>query len=219
VHPGLDFAMLTVDTRYGGRPVKLPFYYDYACPWAYLGSCRVEPYFGDLGVEIDFLPVSLEILYEPPPDGSGRPKPGPRKQAYYRDDLRHWAEMLGAEFAERQPEKRPSSWLLLQAAEVAKRAGRFREFHYPAYRARWAEGRDISRPELVRELLEGAGLDGAEALAHAEAPECRAAIEAQSRAAVERGVFGVPTLFVGEEMFWGNDRFELVRHTLEKRRG
>lgn len=199
--------------------MKLPFYYDYACPWAYLGSCRVESYFRDLGVEIDFLPVSLKILYEPPPDGSGRPKLGERKKAHYGADLRHWAEMVGAEFSSEQPAERPDSSLLLQAAAVATEAGRFREFHYPAYRARWSEGRDISRPEVVRELLEGAGLDGEEALARAQAPEHREQLEADSRAAVERGVFGVPTIFAGDEMFWGNDRFELVRHYIEKQRG
>ncbi len=37
--------------------MQIPFYFDYACPFAYLGSCRVESYFGDLGVEIDFRPV------------------------------------------------------------------------------------------------------------------------------------------------------------------
>jgi 2-hydroxychromene-2-carboxylate isomerase len=197
--------------------VKLPFYFDYACPWAYLGSCRVESYFRDLGVEVDFVPVSLRILHEPAPDGAGRPKLGERKARNYRDDLRHWAEMIGAEIAAEQPKERPDSSLLLQAAGVAKDAGRFREFHYPAYRTRWAEARDISQPAVVRELLEGAGLDGEEALARAQSAEQRERMEAESRAAVERGVFGVPTLFVGDEMFWGNDRFELVRYYLEKR--
>ena len=96
--------------------MELPFYFDYACPWAYLGSCRVESYFRDLGVSVDFRPVSLKILYEPPPDGSGRAKLGERKQRNYRGDLCHWAEMLGAEFADEQPKPRPDSSLLLQAA-------------------------------------------------------------------------------------------------------
>ena len=196
--------------------MKIPFFFDYTCPWAYLGSCRVEPYFRDLGVEVDFRPVSLKVLYEPPPDGAGRPKLGERKQVNYASDLRHWADLVGADFASEQPEQRPDSELLLRAAFVAEDAGRFREFHYPAYRARWAEARDIERPEVVRELLEGAGLDGAEALARAESPELVERLERESRVAVERGVFGVPTLFVGDEMFWGNDRYELVRHYVAK---
>jgi 2-hydroxychromene-2-carboxylate isomerase len=199
--------------------VRIPFYFDYACPWAYLASSRAEAYFRGLGVELDFLPVSLRILHEPAPEGSGRAKLGPRKQANFAADLRHWAEMIGAEFAAQQPAQRPDSTLLLQAALVAKDAGRFREFHHPAYRARWAEGRDVSQPEVVQGLLERAGLDGAEALARARSPELAARLEAESRAAVERGVFGVPTLFVGGEMFWGNDRFELARYYIEKQRG
>ncbi len=196
--------------------MKLPFYFDYACPWAYLASCRVESFFRGLA-EVDFLPVSLKILYEPPPDGSGRPSLGERKKRNHRNDLRHWAEMIGADFAEQQPAERPDTHLLLQAALVAKDEGRLREFHYPAYRARWAEAQDVSRPEVVGRLLEAAGL-GAAALERASSDALRERLESDSRGAVERGVFGVPTMFVDDEMFWGNDRFELVRYYLEKQR-
>jgi 2-hydroxychromene-2-carboxylate isomerase len=199
--------------------MQLPFYFDYACPWAYLGSCRVEPYFRDLGVEIDFRPVSLRVLYEAPAEGGAPPKPGERKQRNFANDLRHWAEMIGAHIAPQQPAQRPDSSLCLRAALVASDAGRFREFHYPAYRARWAEARDIGDPAVVRALLEGAGLDADAALARASSDELAARLEADSRAAVARGVFGVPTLFVGDEMFWGNDRFELVRYYVQKTRG
>ena len=99
---------------------------------------------------------------------------------------------------------------------VAQEQGAFREYHYPMYRARWAEPRDLSKPEVVHQHLQSAGLDADSALARAESPELVERIEADTQAAIERGVFGVPTLFVGDEMFWGNDRFELVRHYLKK---
>ena len=196
--------------------MQLPLYFDYACPWAYLGSCRVEPFFRDLGVEIDLRPVSLRVLYEPSADGAPMPKQGPRKQQNQMNDLRHWAEMIGAEITPIQPKERPDTSLLLRAALVAKDAGRLRELHYPAYRARWAEGRDVADPAIVRALLEAAGLDADAALARANSPELEKRLESESRAAVERGVFGVPTIFVGDEMFWGNDRFELVRWYVQK---
>jgi hypothetical protein len=78
--------------------VKLPFYFDYACPWAYLGSARVEPYFQDLGVEIDFRPVRLADLAEAKGE-KGLP-PGERKRSWYVSDLLAWAEMVGAEFSQ-----------------------------------------------------------------------------------------------------------------------
>ncbi len=198
--------------------MQIPFYYDYACPWAYLGSCRVEPYFRDLGVEIDFRPVILAKLKEPTA-GKG-PELGERKKLNYAADVRHWAEMVGAEIS---PDAikllKTDPRLLLRAALVAKEQGRFREFHYPAYRARWAEARDISQPEVVHGLLEGAGLDADVALERARSDEVGERLQADTQDAIERGVFGVPAIFVGDEMFWGNDRFELVRYYLQKQTG
>ena len=195
--------------------MEIPFYYDYACPWAYLGSCRVEAYFQDLGATIDFHPVNLAKLREPEAGPQSLGGMGERKKRNYMDDMRHWGEMIGADFAQIAG-PRPDTRLLLRAALVAKDAGRFREFHYPAYRARWAEARDVADAAIVRELLAGAGLDADAALARAQSPELAARLDADTQAAVERGVFGVPTVFVGGEMFWGNDRLELARWYVQK---
>ena len=198
--------------------MQLPFYFDYACPWAYLGSSRVEAYFRDLGCEIDFRPVHLGTLKEP--SSGKRPEPGPRKKTDYRNDLRHWAEMIGVEISpDSRSLLRSDTRLALRAALVAKQEGRFREYHHPAYRARWAEARDLSKPETVAELLAGAGLDADAALARADSEEMMARLESDTRAAIERGVFGVPTVFVGDEMFWGNDRFELAKWYIQKANG
>ncbi len=106
--------------------------------------------------------------------------------------------------------------LALRAALVAKDAGRFREFHDPMYRSRWAEPTDPSDPTHVHALLDRAGLDPDAALARAESEELVARLDLDTKEAIERGLFGVPTIFVGDEMFFGNDRFELVRHYLTK---
>ncbi len=194
--------------------MRLPFYFDYACPWAYLGSCRVEAYFRDLGVEIDFRPVVLRDLVEP--SAGQRPELGERKKRNAAVDLRHWADVCGAEFSPEVRRSRPDTRLLLRGALVAADEGRFREYHYPAYRARWAEARDVADPAVVRELLAGAGVDGASALARAESDEICERLAGDTRGAIQRGVFGVPTVFVGDDMFWGNDRFEAVRHYVQK---
>jgi 2-hydroxychromene-2-carboxylate isomerase len=195
--------------------MQIPFYYDYACPWAYLGSCRVEAYFQDLGAEIDFRPVNLAALREPEAGPQNLGGMGERKKTNYMNDMRHWGEMIGADFSN-VTGARPDTRLLLRAALVAKDAGRFREFHYPAYRARWAEGKDVADPALVRALLAGAGLDADAALARAQSDELAGRLKADTQAAVARGVFGVPTVFVGDEMFWGNDRFELAHWYAQK---
>jgi 2-hydroxychromene-2-carboxylate isomerase len=196
--------------------VQIPFYFDYACPWAYLGSCRVEPYFQDAG-QLDFRPVYLAELREKEAGPQSLGGMGERKKKAYMDDMRHWSEMIGADFGN-VTGPRPDTRLLLQAALVAKDEGRLREFHYPAYRARWAEGKDVADPAVVRALLAGAGLDADAALARAQSEALRSRLDADTRAAVAKGVFGVPTVFVGDEMFWGNDRFELARFFIEKGR-
>jgi 2-hydroxychromene-2-carboxylate isomerase len=194
--------------------MQIPFYFDYACPWAYLGSCRVEAYFQGLA-EIDFRPVYLAALREPEAGPQSLGGMGERKKRNYMNDMRHWSEMIGADFANLTG-PRPDTRLLLQAALVAKDAGGFRAFHYPAYRARWAEGKDVAATAVVRELLAGAGLDADAALARAQSDELVERLKADTQAAVERGVFGVPTVFVADEMFWGNDRFELARWYAQK---
>ena len=194
--------------------MEIPFYYDYACPWAYLGSCRAESYFQDLGVTIDFRPVRLADLTETKGE-KGLP-PGDRKKRWYASDLLAWAEMVGAELSMNAGGPRPDTRLLLQAALVAKDRGAFRAFHYAAYRARWSESHPVDDPAVVSALLQGAGLDAADALEEARSDALAERLDADTNAAIERGVFGVPTYFVGDRMFFGNDRFELARHFLEK---
>ncbi len=164
--------------------------------------------------------MQLRKLIELPEGATKRPTPaklGPRKSADYQNSVRHWAELCGAEIS---PDARnflkTDTSLALRGALVAKDEGRFREYHYPMYRARWAEPRDLSEPSVVREHLAAAGLDAEAALSRAESDELKERIANETSEAIDRGVFGVPTIFVGEEMFWGNDRFELVHHYLSK---
>jgi len=173
-----------------------------------------------MDVEIDFRPVKLRDLIERP-EGSEtqppRPKLGPRKSADYQSSVRHWAELCDAKMSpDAASLMRSDTSLALRAALVAKDEGRFAEYHHPIYRARWGEPRDLSEPGVVEQFLSEAGLDGAAARSRAESDELVARLERDTCEAIERGVFGVPTLFVGDEMFWGNDRFELVRHQLKR---
>jgi 2-hydroxychromene-2-carboxylate isomerase len=156
---------------------------------------------------------------EPSPTAGQLSQMGPRKRANYINDLLHWVELCGAEISRGAREVAKSdSRPALRAAMVAQEMGRFREFHYPAYRALWSEARDLSRREVLAELFEGAGIDAEVALARAESEELERRLQEQTRAAIDRGVFGVPTLFVADEMFWGNDRLELVRFHIERAR-
>ncbi|MBJ19204.1 MAG: thioredoxin domain-containing protein [bacterium] len=172
-----------------------------------------------MNVKIDFRPVQLRDLIEVP-EGAGksapRPKSGPRKSADYQNSIQHWSALCDAKISPDAKDFITSDTsLALRGALVAKDEGRFAEYHHPIYAARWAAPRDLSEPAVVRQFLSSAGLDGKAALARAESEELTDRLKRETCEAIERGVFGVPTIFVGDEMFWGNDRFELVRHFLE----
>ena len=146
-----------------------------------------------------------------------RPKLGPRKALNYGNDFRHWADLCSAEVSpDAHRYRRSDTSLALRAALVAKDEGRFRAYHFPMYRARWADPADISEPELVAKYLSAAGLDGDSALERAQSDEIVTRLQNDTDDAIAKGIFGLPTCMIGDEMFWGNDRFELVRHYLQK---
>ncbi|MCP4040230.1 MAG: thioredoxin domain-containing protein [bacterium] len=178
----------------------------------------MDAYFADLDVEFDFRPVHLRKLVQPAPgeeEPGSRPKLSKRKSTDYQNSVRHWSQLCDAPISpDALAFMKSDTSLALRAALVAKDEGRFRAFHDPMYRARWAEPRDPADPEVIHGLLSAAGLDADAALARAESDALCERLERDTDEAISRGVFGVPTIFVGDEMFWGNDRYELVRHQL-----
>jgi 2-hydroxychromene-2-carboxylate isomerase len=82
--------------------------------------------------------------------------------------------------------------------------------------AMWEDSKDMGEAEIVRQVLDSAGLDSTALLALADDPDVKAELMANTEAAAKRGAFGVPTFFVGEEMFWGKERLEQVEAALTK---
>ena len=82
------------------------------------------------------------------------------------------------------------------------------------YGAVWVDGRNMNDPATVGSVLQAAGFDAAAVLALANAQDTKDRLKAITQEAVERGVFGAPTMFVGGEMFWGQDRLDFVREQL-----
>jgi 2-hydroxychromene-2-carboxylate isomerase len=118
----------------------------------------------------------------------------------------------------RWPDPWPSSSLVaMRAAVHAKRAGREREFAAAAFEAAFAAGLDLGEPRNVLAAAEAAGLDRAEVQAAVADPSVKDELRAATAAAHARGVFGVPTVAVGGELFWGDDRLEDAAAALSAR--
>jgi len=82
------------------------------------------------------------------------------------------------------------------------------------FAAIWGKPEDLSQRSVLIDVLERAGFDAQRLLARASADAMIAQLEAETKAAAERGVFGAPTMFVGDEMYFGNDRFDFVVEAL-----
>jgi 2-hydroxychromene-2-carboxylate isomerase len=102
----------------------------------------------------------------------------------------------------------------LRCAVAALDEGVFPAYHYAVMEAYWARDQNIGDPEILATVASGAGLDGAHLSACAEEPAIKERLKANTDEAIARGVFGAPTFFVGDQMFWGNDRLQFVAAAL-----
>jgi 2-hydroxychromene-2-carboxylate isomerase len=182
------------------RPVE--FLFDYASPYAYLASELLASKLP--GVAVTFRPVYLrgfESFNKGVPFGAAR-------LAYMIKDLQRCAGEHQLPF--RVPASFPVNGLYsLRGAIAAIRGGMFEVYHRAMFRAVWADGRETSNKEAVAKVARELGLaDVADAL---DDLSIKDELRASTEDAARRGVFGVPTFFVGDEMFWGHDRLDQVR--------
>lgn len=191
---------------------RVELYYDYSCPYAYLASTQIEAICQRTGAELVWRPMLLGGVFNAL---GAQPSLGPAKARLNLLDMHRWADHWGVPFV--MPATHPNRTVLALRATIAAGNDVARAAH-ALYRAYWAEGRDVSRPEVVREALDGAGLDGAALVARAEDQAIKDDLRARTDEAVSRGVFGAPTLFVTAggktETFWGQDRLHFVEKAL-----
>ena len=106
---------------------------------------------------------------------------------------------------------------LMRAATALQAQGdeAFQRYMDAIYRAIWVEGLNMNEPSVVGEVLTRANFDSAAVLAMANEQATKDKLKAVTMTAVERGVFGAPTFFIGDHMYWGQDRIEQVIRALK----
>jgi 2-hydroxychromene-2-carboxylate isomerase len=193
---------------------RVELYYDYSCPYAYLASTQIEALCKRASAELVWRPMLLGGVFRAIGAGDG-PVLSPAKARLNFLDMHRWADWWGVPFA--MPPLHPNRTVLALRATLAAEDDAPRATH-ALFRAYWALGRDLSRPEVVRETLDEIGLDGAALVSRAEDPAIKDALRARTDEAVARGVFGAPTMFVTvdgkTETFWGQDRLHFVEKAL-----
>ena len=138
----------------------------------------------------------------------------PAKGAYYRNhDLPRFIRRYGIPFA--LPEGFPVNTMqLMRGAVAAEENGCYAAYINAVFQAMWADARDMRNADEIAAVLSGAGLDAAAIMGRVGEDTIKDKLKAETNAAVERGVFGGPTFFIGEAMFFGQDRLDSVEEAL-----
>jgi 2-hydroxychromene-2-carboxylate isomerase len=138
------------------------------------------------------------------------------KRKYMMADLSRWAKHYGLP-APNNPHFPINTIRLMRGAVAAERSGVFAAYHRAVFDAFWRDGLNLGDAAVVREVLARADLDAERLAAASEEHAVKDALRMATEAAVARGAFGAPTFFVGDQMFWGNDRLLFVEQALSAR--
>jgi|SRR5215831_227229 len=194
-------------------PASFDFFYDLASPYSYLASTQLQGISERTGARPRFYPITLGGVRK----ATGRQMPPSQQLAYMAQDTARWAQRYGVPM--QIPETFAISTILpLRTVVAAARSGGGERAMSALFHAFWGDGEDISDPAVVERVLRDADLDGKRLVAMAAEQDVKDELRKNTDLALARGVFGVPTIFVGERSFWGNDRLEFVESALRQAR-
>lgn len=190
---------------------NLTVYFSLISPWAYIGHGELQRIVARRGLRVDYRPVALSRLF---PESGGLPL-GQRhesRQNYRMVELQRWRDRRGLDFA-----LRPAFWPFDPTAAdqivcaLAAAGADAEPFIAAAFRAVFEQQRDLANAEVLRSLLQDNGLDPSWLARGAAAEPLYRENLAQ---ALEAGVFGSPSYVLDGEIFWGQDRLDLLDDAL-----
>ena len=195
---------------------QIDYYGSLNSPWTHLGAARIEAAAARHGATLRLWPVDFGAIFA----GSGGlplPKRSPQRQAYRMKELARWRDRLDIPIT-LQPRFFPANETLAACCAIALRetqgdAPAIR-FAHRVLKALWEEERDTGDRATLAALLTETGQDADAVLRLGVEPRWAERRDADTRAALARGVFGAPSYVIGEDIFWGQDRLEFVEARL-----
>ncbi|MGE0733857.1 MAG: 2-hydroxychromene-2-carboxylate isomerase [Alphaproteobacteria bacterium] len=192
------------------------YFYTLSSPWAYFAGPQISEMAKRLGVRFIHKPFDfIEVV----PKTGGIPlrtRPQPR-QAYHAVELDRWRKYLNMPL-NLKPRYYPTNNKPAGHMVIATQLRGLdpQPLAFALLRALWGEERDISAPNVRREIANDVGLDGAALLDAETAPETLAAYQANSDRCIDVGVFGSPTFVLKGELFWGQDRLTFLERAIAR---
>ena len=200
---------------------EIECFFDCSSPWTYLAFHNLQPLARELGTTVRWRPILVGGIFNTinPTVYASRERPVPQKQAYLKKDLGDWARRAG--LAIRFP---PSifpvnSVKAMRGCIWLEPQGRLEDFARVVFEGYWGEDLDIAQDEVLATLARRVGIDPVPLLAGIADPAVKAQLKSNTEEVVRRGGFGSPTILVGgDDMYFGNDRLDLVRDAVLARR-
>lgn len=192
---------------------QVEFFFDVGSPTTYLAWTQLPGLCAAAGAELVYRPMLLGGVFQA--TGNASPANVPAKARYMDADMARFAQRYGVPLAANPFFPINTLTLMRGAAGAQLRAPeRFQAYLRGVFHAMWVAPQNLNDPATAAAALAAAGFDPAEVMGWANDADVKAALRATTEEAVARGVFGAPTMFVGEQMFFGQDRLEFVREAL-----
>jgi 2-hydroxychromene-2-carboxylate isomerase len=195
------------DTRKCIDLPPLEFWFEFGSNYSYLSAMRIEDLAREAGIRLVWKPFLLGPIFRELGWESSPFVLQPEKGRYVWRDMQRQAQKYGLAF--RQPSEFPRASILpMRVAILGAEQPWVGAFCREVMRQNWVEDIDINIPGHVRQALAGIVPDADSIIVQAQSEANKQKLREQTAEARRRGVFGGPTFFVGDEMFWGNDRLE-----------
>lgn len=193
----------------------LDFYFDFGSPTAYLAYQRLQQLQQQYGVQIHYKPMLLGGVFKATQNQS--PATVPAKAVYMmKYDLPRFARRYGVPFA-MNPHFPINTLTLMRGAHAAIARQCLPAYCRALFEALWIHGANLADPAVLKRTLADAGLDADALLTAASQEEIKQRLIATTDEAIARGAFGAPTIYLGDEMFFGQDRLDFVEELLKAR--
>lgn len=190
------------------------YYFDFGSLASYLAHTQLEKIKADTGASPVYLPMLLGAVFKA--TGNVSPVSVPAKGKYIFVDFNRFADSYGVPLNTNPHFPIITTTLMRMLTGLQMRADpRMHEFMDVIFKAIWVDALNMNDPDIVAGVLSQAKFDPLKLLELANAQATKDRLKDVTTQAVERGVFGAPTFFVGDQMFWGQDRMEQVKAALK----
>ena len=195
---------------------KVDFLFDFGSPNAYLAHRVIPGIIERTGAVFDYQPVLLGGLFKLANNKAPMVAFGdiPKKMAYQRIEMERFVRVNGLTKYRFNPHFPINTLNLMRGAVAAQALGQFDAYIEAVFCAMWEDQLQAGDPEVLGQVLTKAGLDAKAVLELSQTPDIKAKLGDNTQAAYDRGTFGIPTFFVGDEIYFGKDQLLAIEAEL-----